>query len=118
MLRTDKILSTVRMLQSEHLDVRAVTMGIDLNDCAGPNIDLVCRKVAHKITNRAARLVDVCDQIGTKYKVPVVNKRLALSPISLLLEGHGLPAAIDLAQAPFAINIIAIFRAVAIASRQ
>ncbi|MBN1654902.1 MAG: PFL family protein [Deltaproteobacteria bacterium] len=99
MLRTDEILSTVRMLQSEHLDVRAVTMGIDINDCAGPNIDLVCRKVRHKITSRAARLVEVCDEIGAKYQVPVVNKRLALSPLSLLLEGHAMPAAIDLARA-------------------
>jgi uncharacterized protein len=99
MLRTDQILSTVRMLQSEHLDVRAVTMGIDLNDCAGPDISLVCRKVKHKLAARAARLVEVCDEIGAKYKVPVVNKRIALSPVSLLLEGHGLPAAIELAQA-------------------
>lgn len=99
MLRTDEILSTVRMLQSEHLDVRAVTMGLDLNDCAGPNIELVCRKLTHKITTRAARLVEVCDEIGAKYKVPVVNKRLAFSPVSILLEGHGLPAALEIALA-------------------
>lgn len=99
MLRTDEILSTVRMLQGEHLDVRAVTMGIDLNDCAGPDIDAVCQKLTKKIQTRAAHLVEICDQIGAKYQVPVVNKRIALSPLSLLLEGHDIAAAIELARA-------------------
>ena len=98
MLRTDEILNTVRMLASEHLDVRAVTMGIDLNECAGPDIGLVCQKIAHKITSRAARLVEVCEAVGGKYKIPVVNKRLAVSPISILLEGHREPAALQIAR--------------------
>ncbi len=98
MLRTDDILGTIRMLQSEHLDVRAVTMGIDLNECCGPDIKLVCKKVSHKITTRAARLVEVCDSIGGKYKIPVVNKRLALSPVSNLLEGHTAQAALEIAR--------------------
>ena len=97
MLRTDEILNTVRMLASEHLDVRAVTMGIDLNECAGPDIGLVCQKIAHKITTRAARLVEVCEAVGGKYKIPVVNKRLAVSPISILLECHREPAALQIA---------------------
>lgn len=86
------------MLQSEHLDVRAVTMGIDLNDCAGPDIEILCRKISHKITTRAARLVEVCDSVSGKYKIPIVNKRLAVSPISILLEGHGAPAALEIAK--------------------
>jgi len=98
MLRTDEILSTVRMLASEHLDVRTVTMGIDLNECAGPDLQLVCRKIAHKIKSRASRLVQVCDEIAGKYKIPVVNKRLAVSPISLLLEAHSETAALEIAQ--------------------
>jgi len=98
MLRTDEILSTIRMLQSENLDVRAVTMGIDLNECAGPDIQLVCRKIKHKITTRAARLVEICNIIGGKYQIPIVNKRLAVSPISLLLEGHSEPAALKIAE--------------------
>jgi len=98
MLRTDEILSTIRMLQSENLDVRAVTMGIDLNECAGPDINLVCRKIRHKITTRAARLVEVCDLIGGKYKIPIVNKRLAVSPISILLESHTETAALMIAK--------------------
>jgi len=88
MLQTDEILKTVHMLQSQHLDVRTVTLGIDLNDCAGPDIDVVCGRIERKIESRAARLVETCDRIGGKYTIPVVNKRLAVSPMSILLEGH------------------------------
>ena len=99
MLQTDQILNTIHMLQNEHLDVRTVTMGIDLNACAGPDIDVVCRKVKHLITQRAARLVEVCNRIGGRYKIPIVNKRLAVSPVSVLLENHGPEAARALAGA-------------------
>lgn len=98
MLRTEDILTTIRMLQSEHLDVRAVTIGIDLNSCAGPDIDVVCRKIANKIEHRAARLVEVCESVGGKYQIPIVNKRLAVSPVSVLLEGHGEGAALEIAR--------------------
>ncbi len=98
MLRTEDILTTIRMLQSEHLDVRAVTMGIDLNECAGPDIKLVCKKIAHKITAKAGRLVEICDTVGGRYRIPVVNKRLAISPVSSLLEGHSEPAALEIAE--------------------
>ena len=54
MLQTDQILDTVRMLQTQHLDVRTVTMGIDINGCAGPNINTVCRNIRKRITTRAA----------------------------------------------------------------
>ena len=99
MLRTDEILSTIRMLHAEHLDVRAVTLALNLNDCAGPNVDLMCQKVYHKIVSRAKNLVDVCDEIGAKYGIPITNKRLAISPAAILLAGHGKPAALKLAKA-------------------
>jgi len=98
MLQTEDILRTIRMLQSEKLDVRAVTMGVDLNECAGPDIKHVCKKISHKITSRAARLVEVCERVGSKYKIPIVNKRLAVSPVSILLEGHSEPAAVEIAR--------------------
>ena len=99
MLRTEDILSTIRMLQSENLDVRAVTMGIDLNDCAGPDIDMVCDKIKAKISSRAKSLVKVCNEVGLKYQIPIVNKRLAISPISILLEGHNSSAPLKIARA-------------------
>ena len=99
MLRTDEILSTIRMLHAEHLDVRAVTMALNLNDCACPNVDQMCKKAYHKIVSHANRLVDVCDEVGAKYGIPITNKRIAISPAANLLSGHGKPAAIQLAKA-------------------
>lgn len=99
MIRTQEILSTVRMLQEENLDVRTVTMGISLTDCAGPDIDAVCKAVYSKICVKAANLVRICDEMTTRYGIPVVNKRLAISPASQLLGGHDLAGALALAQA-------------------
>lgn len=99
MLRTDEILSTIEMLHAEHLDVRAVTLALNLEDCAAPSVDLVCRKIRNKILSRASRLVEVCERVGCKYGIPVVNKRLAISPVSTLLAGHGHAAAVQVARA-------------------
>ncbi|MDR1925180.1 MAG: PFL family protein [Planctomycetaceae bacterium] len=98
MLHTDEILSTIRMLHNEHLDVRAVTLALNLYDCAAPNIDLVCKKVYHKIHAYAKNLVSICNDVGAKYGIPVTNKRLAISPAAVLLSGHGVSAAVDLAR--------------------
>ena len=98
MLRTDEVLSTIEMLHAEHLDVRTVTLALNVDDCAGPGMDLLCRKLREKILKRAGRLVEVCNRIGGKYGIPVVNKRLAISPISHLLAGHGLGAALQVAR--------------------
>jgi hypothetical protein len=99
MLRTDEILSTIQMLHAEHLDVRAVTLALNVDDCAAPSVDHLCRKLQNKIASRAARLVEVCDRVGAKYGIPVTNKRLATSPISTILAGHGHAAAIQVARA-------------------
>ena len=64
MLRTDEILSTIQMLHAEHLDVRSVTLGLNLDDCAAPSLDHLCRKLRQKIASRASRLVEVCDRVG------------------------------------------------------
>ncbi len=98
MLRTDEILSTIQMLHAEHLDVRTVTLGLNVNDCAASSVENVCRKLREKIIRRAANLVRACDRIGGKYGIPVTNKRLAISPASHLLAGHGQGAALRLAQ--------------------
>jgi hypothetical protein len=98
MLRTDEILSTIHMLHAEHLDVRTVTLALNLDDCAAPGVDHLCRKLREKIVSRASRLVEVCNRVGAKYGIPVVNKRLAISPASTLLAGHGHAAAIHAAQ--------------------
>ncbi len=98
MLRADEILSTIEMLHEEHLDVRTVTLAINVQDCAAPNVDHLCRKLKQKMTDRAGSLVERCDRVGAKYGIPVINKRLAISPASSLLAGHGLGAALQVAK--------------------
>lgn len=99
MLRTDEILSTIEMLHAEHLDVRAVTLALNVNDCAAPNVDLVCDKLRAKINKYAGQLVQTCNKVGAKYGIPVINKRVALSAVSQILAGHGRSAAVRIAQA-------------------
>ncbi len=98
MLNTDEILSTVRMLHDEHLDVRAVTLALNLNDCAATSADQLCRKVYGKVMERARNLVAVCNDVGEKYGIPVTNKRIAISPAATILSGHGRSAAVQLAK--------------------
>ncbi len=98
MLRTEEILSTIQMLQGEHLDVRTVTLGLNVDDCTGVSSDAVCEKLRAKILSRAARLVEVCDRVGGKYGIPVVNKRIAISPVTHLLAGHGKATALAVAR--------------------
>ena len=73
------------MITDENLDVRTVTMGISLLDCADPDARKACEKIYRKITTRASRLVEVVDSISTNYGVPIVNKRISVTPIALLL---------------------------------
>ena len=98
MLRTDEILSTIAMLHAEHLDVRTVTLALNVEDCAAPNVDHLCRKLRQKILSSASRLVEICNRVGAKYAIPVTNKRLAISPASTLLAGHGRQAAVQVAK--------------------
>ena len=99
MLRTEDIMGTLRMFQEEHLDVRTVTLGINLLDCADPDVDRLCRKVAMKIQRRAADMVRVCREVGNKYGIPIVNKRIALSPVSALAAGGKEEAFVRIAHA-------------------
>jgi uncharacterized protein (UPF0210 family) len=82
MIRADQILNTVAMIQKEKLDVRAVTLGINLLDCRSADVGAMCAQVRAKIRRYAATLVATCDAVGEKYAIPVVNKRLAVTPIA------------------------------------
>ena len=84
MLTEQEIISPVEMLKNENLDVRTVTLGINLLDCASHDVEKLTQKIYHRITQYAAQLVPVCDQIGEKYGIPVVNKRIAVSPIAVV----------------------------------
>lgn len=87
MLSEREVLSTINMLRSEHLDVRTVTLGINLFDCASHDFDVFEVKVRSKIRKYAKRLVETCDMVGDRYGIPVVNKRIAVSPMGTVGAG-------------------------------
>lgn len=97
MIGRDNILQTIEMLQNEHLDVRAVNMGVDLFDCSDHDIDKACRLVKEKIVRCASPLIPVCEQVSRKYGIPIVNKRVAVSPIADVMAGHDKDALLQLA---------------------
>ncbi|MBW2031173.1 MAG: PFL family protein [Deltaproteobacteria bacterium] len=83
MLSHRDILSTLEMLKNENLDVRTVTLGISLLDCASDDFDEYKAKIRERIIALARDLVPVCDEVGDRYGIPVVNKRIAVSPIAV-----------------------------------
>ncbi|MGC8861666.1 MAG: PFL family protein [Armatimonadota bacterium] len=93
----EDILQTVEMLQNEHLDVRAVNMGIDLFDCADRDIDRMCALVRDKILRCASGLVRACESVSRRYGIPIVNKRVAVSPIADVAAGHSIDDLIRIA---------------------
>ena len=84
-----EILETVRMVELETLDIRTTTLGINLLDCADPDLESTCEKVYTKILHHARDLVATADSIASDYGVPIVNKRIAVTPISLVAAASG-----------------------------
>lgn len=83
-ISTDEIIQTVTMIQQEHLDIRTVTMGANLLSCVRSDIDSTCNAVYDKITSCASRLVEVCRQIEIELGIPIVNKRVSVTPVGLI----------------------------------
>ncbi len=84
MLETKDILETIEMIQNENLDIRTVTMGISLLDCIDSDIDKACQKVYDKITTKAKNLVPVCEEIEKELGIPIINKRISVTPIAII----------------------------------
>ncbi len=84
MLNISDILETIRMIQDECLDIRTITMGISLLDCIDSDIDRACEKVYNKITSRAKDLVRVGEEIEKEYGIPIINKRISVTPIAII----------------------------------
>ncbi len=99
MIRSDQILKTVEMIQKENLDVRAVTMGINLLDCRTGDAETTAQKIEDKIKLLAGNFVETCDRIGGKYGVPVVNKRISVTPMAHVGAGFSRDGFVRLAQA-------------------
>ena len=117
MINTFDILETIKMISEEHLDVRTVTMGISLRDCCAETLDRVCERVYDKITGTAERLVPVCEGIEAKYGLPIVNKRISVTPAGLLADSVDteditpLARALDRAAEAVGVNFIGGFSA-------
>jgi len=82
-----EILQTVAMTEMEHLDVRTVTLGLNLLDCTSDSITATAQKAGEKIRRVASRLVQTVDEIGDEFGIKVANKRISITPVSLLTEG-------------------------------
>lgn len=84
MINLSDILETIRMIQDECLDIRTITMGISLLDCIDSDIDKACEKVYNKITSCAKNLVSVGNEIEKEYGIPIINKRISVTPIAMI----------------------------------
>ena len=98
MLTDREIIATLEMLKNEHLDVRTVTLGINLLDCASHDVSKLKNKIQTRIMHFAENLVHHCDRIGQKYGIPVVNKRIAVSPIAVVGAAMSSSQMVDIAK--------------------
>lgn len=83
-METNQILETIRMIEEENLDIRTITMGISLLDCIDSNSDSACEKIYQKITTKAKDLVAVGEAIEAEYGIPIINKRISVTPIGII----------------------------------
>ena len=84
MINTSDIMETISMIRDNDLDIRTTTMGISLLDCADTDIDRSCTRIYDKICRLAGDLVKTGEDISAKYGIPIVNKRVSVTPISML----------------------------------
>lgn len=84
MINISEVIETNKMIDQENLDVRTITMGISLLDCADSDLDVLCRKIYDKMTRLARNLVKTGEEISKEYGIPIVNKRISVTPIALV----------------------------------
>lgn len=89
MINPHEIKETIRMIESENLDIRTITMGISLKDCSDSDGEASRRKIYEKITYLAENLVKVGEDIAIEYGIPIINKRISVTPISIIAEPCG-----------------------------
>ena len=84
---TVRILDTIEMIEKYRLDIRTVTMGISLLGCTRPTMEATAEAVYDRVTARASQLVEVCEGIEAELGIPIVNKRISITPVSLIVAG-------------------------------
>lgn len=98
MIDTSGILETINMIKLYNLDIRTVTMAISLRDCIDSDVDVVCEKIYNKITNYAKNLVEYANEFEDAYSIPIVNKRISVTPVSILGESCNNPDYVKIAK--------------------
>ena len=98
MLNQKDILKTLDMIDKRHLDIRTITMGISLLDCSDPDIDRCCKKIYKKITRCAKDLVKTGEEIEREFGIPIVNKRISVTPIALVAAACQTDSYVKIAQ--------------------
>lgn len=99
MLNINDILETIRMIETEHLDIRTITMGISLLDCAGGPACGLSDRIYDKVTKKAEKLVRVGEDLEKEFGIPIVNKRVSVTPISIVAAGQSYDGFLEIAQA-------------------
>ena len=89
MINIHDIMETINMISEENLDIRTITMGISLLDCCDSDIEKSCQKVYDKITRLAGNLVKTGEDIEKEFGIPIINKRISVTPISMLVAASG-----------------------------
>ena len=108
MIETGEILQTMRMIQEENFDIRTITLGINLLDCSDADPEACAKKVYERICRTAKDLVRTGEDIETEFGIPIVNKRISVTPVSLICQGDPRPIAraLDRAAAEVGVNFL------------
>ena len=84
MLTQNELLQTLDMIDQQHLDVRTITMGISIRDCGSEDVQVTADKIYEKVTRRAENLVKTGEAIEREYGIPIVNKRISVTPVAIV----------------------------------
>ena len=95
MINPFEIMQTINMIDRENLDIRTITMGISLKNCVDPDIDKMSDKVYNKITTYAKDLVKTGEDIEAEFGIPIINKRISITPVSNLVDALSEPTTED-----------------------
>lgn len=117
MLSRNDILETIRMIDQQHLDIRTITMGISLLSCADSSAERACEKIYDKISRYAEHLVATGEEIEREFGIPIVNKRVSVTPIALVAAASEtedslsrLPRRLTARQKMSVLTLLAVFR--------
>ena len=108
MIETGEIMQTLRMIQEEHFDIRTITLGINLLDCSDPDAERCGRRVYDKICRAAGKLVKTGEDIERELAIPIVNKRISVTPVSMICQADPRPIArwLDKAALEMGVNFL------------